>query len=173
VDNGALVDIAFTNFDWYETGNWSRDAGEVYPHIRFVVPTTVYDIYDKNDFWKFSFYGSNPEAKFIVRSEEPIDCTGWVITYSLIKGSITGMYPNSGFKNLAVPLFTKASGEKISNLVFVNCSAPFVEVAEGTTKFSYLSYTGCTFAGKVKGVLLAEAVDTGGIALGHVALACL
>lgn len=164
VDNGALVDIAFTNFDWYETGNWSRDAGEVYPHIRFVVPTTVYDIYDKNDFWKFSFYGSNPEAKFIVRSEEPIDCTGWVITYSLIKGSITGMYPNSGFKNLAVPLFTKASGAKISNLVFVNCSAPFVEVAEGTTKFSYLSYTGCTFAGKVKGSGESAVNNYGGIA---------
>ncbi len=145
VDNGAQIDVSFINNGWYDTQNWARDNNEVYPHIKFTVPTSIYDIWSKKDFWKFSAYGSNPQAIFVVRTEGLIDCDKHQTTYSQLRGTIRGMYDSSGFANLDVPLFKTASNATIMNLNFDSCSAPIVESAVGITKFSHLYYSNCDF----------------------------
>ncbi|MBQ9786520.1 MAG: hypothetical protein IJW25_03525, partial [Clostridia bacterium] len=138
------VDTAFTLNDWYSTDNWVRDNNELYPHIKYTSPTSVYEIYSTNDFWKFGAYGSDPEAKFLVTYPGLINCSGKTITYPILKGAILGQYENSGFSNITAPLFKTITGT-VQDLKFSKCSAPITNLAKDNASFTYLSYTDCEF----------------------------
>ncbi len=155
VDNGAQIDIAFKEFDWYQA-NWGRDNNEMFPHIKFTNPSSIYDIYSTKDFYLFQSHGHKKEAIFVVRAEKPIECSGWQITYSQLAGRIYGYHDNSGFANLGVELFEEINGGVVTSLRFEGCTKPFATRATADAQFTYLNYVNCNFEsadGDVAGVV--------------------
>lgn len=142
-DSGARVDVPFVNNSWYYT-NWERKNTELYPKIRYTNPTSIFEIFSKEDFGLFDKHGDNPNAVFVVTNQAPIDCTGVSRIYPILRGTLVGLYSTSGFTNMTNTLFRKITG-KVTSLNFDHCTAPLGITAEDNAIFSYLNYTFCNF----------------------------
>ena len=160
-DNGAQIDLMFSQKEWYIENNWSRDLTELFPHIVYVSPKNQQIIQHKEDFYKFALYGNDPNVTFIVvdnRDYDPakgeedllIDCDKVNANYGLLRAKIVGATTKNGFRNLYVPLFNEVIGNEISTLRFYKCYSAITQKANNE-QFSYLNYSNCNFQVRTSG----------------------
>lgn len=160
-DNGAQIDLMFSQKEWYIENNWSRDLTELFPHIVYVSPKNQQIIRHQKDFHKFALYGNDPNVTFIVvdnldydpakgETDLLIDCKDVNANYGLLRAKIVGATTKNGFRNLYVPLFNEVIGNEISTLRFYQCYSAITQKANNE-QFSYLNYSNCNFQVRTSG----------------------
>ena len=144
-DNGAQIDVAFKEYGWYDA-NWKRDNNQMFPQIKYTIPTSIFYIYDVNDLEFLRYYGSNRDAVFIVMAEQPIPCETFIATIRQpFRAKITGFYETSGFSSLQYSLFEEIDGGTIDSLNFEYCSKSTAKKVTSGGTFANLRFKNCNF----------------------------